>query len=80
MEAASHRRGPLVDMLLAPMISSLTFMEIVDRVLDEDQWQRRELLVKLQGCRTRIQGELDDLIEACRAESDASAWRRLKRR
>ena len=79
LEAARHRRGPLVDLLLAPMTGSLTFAEVVDRVLDEN-WRREEsLLAELQGHHTRIQGELDDLIEACQAESDASARKRLKR-
>ena len=37
LEAARHRRGPLVDLLLAPMTGSLTFAEVVDWVLDENK-------------------------------------------
>ena len=36
LEAARHRKGPLVDLLLAPMTGNLTFTEVVDRVLDEN--------------------------------------------
>ena len=79
LEAAQHRRGPLVDLLLAPMTGSLTFMEVVDRVLDENRRREESSLAELQGHRTWIRGELDDLIEARRAESDASTWKRLER-
>ena len=40
---------------------------------------RSSSLADLQGHRTRIRGELDHLIKTCQAESDASAWKRLKR-
>ena len=79
LEAIQHRRGPLVDLLLAPMMGNLTFTEVVDWVLDENQCREESSLAELQGCCTQIQGDLDDLIEAHRAESDASAWKRLKR-
>ena len=79
LEATQHRKGPLLDLLLAPMMGSLTFVEVVDRVLDEN-WHRAESsLAELQGCRTRIQGELDNLIEAHREEFDKFAWKRIKR-
>ena len=79
LEAARHKKGPLVDLLLAPMTGNLTFAEVVGRVLDENQHHEESSLADLQGCCTRIQGELDDLIETCRAESDASTRKRLKR-
>ena len=79
LEAAQHQRGPLVDLLLAPMTGNLTFAEVVGRVLDENQHHEESSLADLQGCRTRIQEELDDLIETCRVESDASIRKRLKR-
>ena len=64
LEAARHRKGPLVDLLLAPMTDSLTFAEVVDSILDEN-WRREESsLAKLQGHRTQIRGELDNLTEA----------------
>ena len=79
LEAARHRRGPLVDLLLAPMTGNLTFAEVVDWVLDENWCREESSLAELQGHHTRIRGELHDLIEARRVESDASAWKRLKR-
>ena len=61
------------------MTGSLTFAEVVDCVLDENRHREESSLAKLQGHRTQIQGELDDLIEARRVESNMSAWKRLKR-
>ena len=79
LEAAQHRKGPLVDLLLAPMTGNLSFAEVVDQVLDENQCREESSLADLQGCCTWIQGELDDLIETCRAESDVFTQKRLKR-
>ena len=64
LEAARHRKGPLLDLLLAPMTGSLTFTEVVDHVLDKKQCRAESLLAKLQGRCTWIRGELDDLTEA----------------
>ena len=64
LEATQHRKGPLVDLLLAPMTSNLIFAEVVDRVLDENWCREESSLAELQGHRTRIRGELDDLIKA----------------
>ena len=36
LEAARHKKGPLVDLLLAPMMGNLTFAEVVGQVLDEN--------------------------------------------
>ena len=64
LEVKQHGRGPLLDLLLAPMMSSLTFAEVVECVLNEN-WHRAESsLDDLQGCHAQIQGELDDLTEA----------------
>ena len=41
LEAARHKKGPLVDLLLAPMMGNLTFVEVVGQVLDEN-WHREE--------------------------------------
>ena len=72
-------KGPLVDLLQAPMMGSLTFAEVVGWVLDENWHHEESSLADLQGCRTQIWGELDDLIETRRVESDTSTRRRLKR-
>ena len=61
------------------MTGSLTFAEVVDCVLDENQCREESSLAELHGCHTQIQGELDDLIEARREESDMSTWKRIKR-
>ena len=79
LEAARHRKGPLVDLLLAPMTGNLIFVEVVDWVLDKNWCREESSLAELQGHRTRIQGELDDLIKARRVESDASTQKRVKR-
>ena len=54
LEATRHRESPLVDLLLAPMTGSLTFAEVVDRVLDENQHKEESSLAKLQGHCTQI--------------------------
>ena len=79
LEVTQHGRGPLLDLLLAPMMSSLTFAEVVECVLAEN-WHRAESsLDNLQGHHAWIQGELDDLIEAHREESDKFSQKRIKK-
>ena len=41
LEVTRHGRGPLVGFLLAPQTSSLTFEEVIDRVLVEN-WYKIE--------------------------------------
>ena len=54
LEATQHRKGPLLDLLLAPMMGSLTFVEVVDHVLDKN-WHRAESsLGDLQGHHAQI--------------------------
>ena len=54
LEVDWHGRGPLLDLLLAPTMSSLTFAEVVECVLAKN-WHRAESsLDNLQGCRARI--------------------------
>ena len=79
LEAARHKKGPLVDLVLAPMMGNLTFAEVVGQVLDEGRCHEESSLANLQGCCTRIRGELDDLVGTRQVESDASTGRRLKR-
>ena len=54
LEAARHRKGPLVDLLLAPMTGNLTFVEVVDQVLDENRRREESSLADLQGHCTQI--------------------------
>ena len=62
LEATRHSRGPLVDLLLAPMMGNLTFVEVVNCVLDKNRHRAESSLADLQGCHAHIRGELDDLI------------------
>ena len=79
MEVAQHGRGPLLELLLGPMMSSLTFTEVVECVLAEN-WHRVERsLNDLQGHHGRIRGELDNLIEARRTEMIKSSQKRIKK-
>ena len=79
LEVTWHRRGPLLELLLALMMSSLTFTEVVQCVLAEN-WHRVESsLDDLQGCCAQLQGELDDLIEAHKRESVKSSRKRIKK-
>ena len=61
------------------MMSSLTFAEVVECVLAENQHRVESLLDDLQGCRAQLQGELDDLTEARREESGKSSQKRIKK-
>ena len=54
LEAARHRKGPLLDLLLAPMTGSVTFAEVVGRVLDKNQHREESSLAELHGCHTQI--------------------------
>ena len=49
LEATWHGRGPLLDLLLAPMTSSLTFAEVVECVLAENWHKVESSLDDLQG-------------------------------
>ena len=79
LEATKHERGPLLELLLALMMSSLTFMEVVECVLAKN-WHRVESsLDNLQGHHAQLQGELDDLTEARKRESLKSSRERIKK-
>ena len=79
LEATQHRRGPLLELLLGPMMSSLTFTEVVECVLAKNQHRVESSLDDLQGCHAQLQGELDDLTEAPKRESLKSSQRRIKK-
>ena len=61
------------------MMGSLTFAEVVDRVLDKNRHRAESSLADLQGHHAQIRGELDDLTEACQEESNKLAQKRIKR-
>ena len=49
LEVTWHGRGPLLDLLLAPMMSSLTFTEVVECVLAKNRHRVESSLDNLQG-------------------------------
>ena len=73
LEAMRHTQGPLLDLFLTPMTSSLTFKEVVDCVLYENRRDAQSSLDDLQGCRARIHEELDNLTKVHGEESDKSS-------
>ena len=79
LEVTQHGRRPLLELLLAPMMSSLTFAEVVQCVLVKNRHRVESLLDDLQGCRAQLQGELDDLIEARKRESVKPSRKRIKK-
>ena len=78
LEASWHRLGPLVESFLAPMMRNLTFREVVDRVLHENQRNVECHLEDLRAHHAWIHQELDDLIQAHR-ESEKSSRKRIKK-
>ena len=79
LEVTRHGREPLLELLLAPMMSSLTFVEVVECILNEN-WCSVELsLDDLQGQCAWLQGELDDLIEAHRKETIKPSRKKIKK-
>ena len=79
LEAAQHRRGPLLELLLAPMMSDLTFAEVVECVLAENRHRVESSLDDLWGCHAQLQGELNDLIDSHKRESFKSSQKRIKK-
>ena len=61
------------------MTSSLTFAEVVECVLAENQHRVERSLDDLRGCCAQLQGELDDLIDSRKRESLKSSQRRIKK-
>ena len=78
LEASQHSLGPLLESFLAPTMSNLTFKEVADRVLHENQRDAQHSLDNLRARRARIHQELDDLTQAHR-ESEKSSRKRIKK-
>ena len=79
LDASEHDREPLVEFLLTPQASNLTFEEVVDRVLGENRDKMESLLNHVQGLQAWFQRELEDLQQAHKDESNPSAQRRMKK-
>ena len=73
LEASRHNQSPLLDLFLTPMMGNLTFQEVVNRVLYENQHQAQRSLDDLRACRARTYEELEDLTKAHREEPDKSS-------
>ena len=73
LEASRHSQGPLLDLFLTPMMSNLTFQEVVDRVLYENRHGAQCSLDDLRARHAHIHEELDDLTKAHGEESDKSS-------
>ena len=79
LDTTRHGRGPLLEFLLALRASNLTFEEVVDRVLVENQYKIESSLDHVQELRAQLQRELEDLHQAHKDELDTSAQRRMKK-
>ena len=79
LDAARHGRGPLLEFLLALQASSLTFEEVVHRVLAENRSRIESSPNKVQELRAWLQGELEDLSWAHKDEPVKSSQKKLKR-
>ena len=72
LEALQHHQGPLLESFLTPMMSNLTFQEVVDCVLCKNRRDSECSLNYLQACHAHTHEELDDLTKAHGEESDKS--------
>ena len=79
LDVTRHSRGPLLEFLLAPKTSSLTFEEVVQRVLAENRYKTESSLDNVQRLQTRLQRELKDLSQAHKVEPDKSSQKKIKR-
>ena len=73
LEALRHSQGPLLELFLTPMMSNLTFQEVVNCVLYENRRDAERSLDDLRACRANTREELDDLTKAHGEESDKSS-------
>ena len=55
------------------------FEEVVDRVLAENRDKMESSLDNVQKLQAQLQGELEDLHQACKDEFGASTWKRMKK-
>ena len=78
LEASQHRRGPLLESFLTLSTSNLTFREVVDCILQENQCASEHSLNYLLACHARTHQELDNLTKAHR-ESNKSSRKKIKK-
>ena len=78
LEALWHHQGPLLESFLTLKMSNLTFQEVVDCILQENQCASEHSLNYLWAHCACTQEELDDLTKA-HGESDKSSRKRIKK-
>ena len=71
LEASQHHQDPLLESFLTPSMSNLTFWEVVDCILQENQCASEHSLNYLLTHHAHTRQELDDLTKA-HGESDKS--------
>ena len=81
LEAGQHYLGPLLESFLTPRTSSLTYQEVVDRMLMENHRASEQSLHHLQGCGTHKREVLEGLIKVHREvdKADKSTRKSLKK-
>ena len=81
LETSRHQQGPLLESLLTPRMSNLTFQEVVDCILNENQHASECSLHYLQAHRTHDCEVLDKLTRAHQEldKSDKSSRRNIKK-
>ena len=79
LDATRHGRGPLLEFLLALQASSLTFEEVIHRVLAENWYKVESSLDNVQELQAQLRGELEDLYQAHKDKPDKSSQKKMKR-
>ena len=79
LDATRHSRGPLLEFLIAPQASSLTFEEVVHWVLAENRVKVESSLDNVRELWAWLQRELDDLSWAHKDEPEKSSRKKMKR-
>ena len=80
LDASKHNKGPLLEFLLAPQASSLTFEEVVYCVLVENRDKMESSLEHVGGWWAQLWVELDDLQWTHKDELNPTVWRWLKKK
>ena len=79
LDATRHSRGPLLEFLIAPQASSLTFEEVIHWVLAENRYKVESSLDNVRELWAWLQRELDDLSWAHKDEPEKSSQKKMKR-
>ena len=64
LEASQHCLGPLLESLLTPRMSDMSFQEVVDCVPNRNRWASQQSLHHLRGRRAHNREVLYGLIKA----------------